>query len=585
MLLLLLSVMLGANAEFTQPKHADGVTVANFARHDLPPIRMGGRINDLVSGVHFDNLMQDTPDELRPPSIILFHGFESCPNARDKEFKFQSLSESKLPSRERLMIAEYDMDSSPKRAWFKFTPEMDLAKRMGVTKCGTLAFVPRNTGCDGFTRWCEQKTGSDPLVTQAGCEDYESQCQVQLWDEAKDGNWVAWVQRLVKQQGEPEISPVLGSYADQNQWLRDRDYTTNDNEMRNYFLVEGFPAFTKTGFLAMPTPKLVQDFFVDFWNKRKATSRRWENWHAGSTQMSFHDTPTTFVALDQEAKLRDKLANEVLKPIVEKWSGMPHLELTSFYGLREYKKDSWLRGHIDRIDTHVLSITFVVGKANASDVDTLLSREEADALPKWPLEVYAYDGNVYRHEHPPGTMILYESSKLIHGRPYKNKGPDHLGAFAHFKPVNADAKQALSWDKIAAFARQNQEKNTQHVTYRASAVVEPAMPKFSQQRYGDGTGIVSSKDPSAAQKKKDKPSMYNADFVNDSDETLTLMWVAPKGQLVEQGTLAPKASVKLQTHLGHKFQWVNAKTKQAVPQGKFEIEAGSRIYKYQAKLN
>lgn len=54
--------------------------------------------------------MQDTPDELRPPSLILFHGFETCPKA-DAELKFRTIAETKLPSRERLMTATYDMVS------------------------------------------------------------------------------------------------------------------------------------------------------------------------------------------------------------------------------------------------------------------------------------------------------------------------------------------------------------------------------------------------------------------------------------------------------------------------------------------
>ena len=38
---------------FVQPKHAPGVEVADFARHDLPRIRMGERTLDLTSGVNF----------------------------------------------------------------------------------------------------------------------------------------------------------------------------------------------------------------------------------------------------------------------------------------------------------------------------------------------------------------------------------------------------------------------------------------------------------------------------------------------------------------------------------------------------
>jgi hypothetical protein len=52
---------------FQQPKHAKGVKVVDYARHDLPKIRMGERTNDLTSGVHFVSL--------RP-----FGGFSFCVN-------------------------------------------------------------------------------------------------------------------------------------------------------------------------------------------------------------------------------------------------------------------------------------------------------------------------------------------------------------------------------------------------------------------------------------------------------------------------------------------------------------------------
>lgn len=461
---------------------------------------------------------------------------------------------------------------------------MDLARRFGVnpkTECGTLVFVPRGPDCDGFTEWCTEPT-EDPMITKVGCENFVDKCgkKVKKWN--GKGNWVDWVTRLVKEEGEPEISPVLGSYADQNRWLNERDETTQDNELRNYFLVEGFPAFTKTGFLAVPTPPAVKEFFMDFWNRRKRT-RKMESWHSGSTQMSFHDTPTSFISLDQEGWVRDKLANEIMKPIVEEWSGMKPLELTSFYGIREYKNQSWLRGHIDRIDTHVLSVTFVVAKTNGSNVDQVLSPEEVAKMPKWPLEVYAYDGTIYRHEHPPDYMILYESSKLIHGRPYKNLGPDHLGAFCHFKPTKMDAIAAQEWDNIAAFARRNQARNTKRGQYRSTKIVEPSKPVFSKHRYGEGTGFESSVN-GGSQKKGPKNNAYMVTIRNESDRPLELAWITPEGDFMKQGEVAASSSIQMETHLGHKFAWLEKGTETVVPQGVFEIEAGSRVYKYVAKF-
>jgi len=68
--------------------------------------------------------MQDTPDELRPPSLIFFHGFETCPKA-DDQFRFRQLTETKLPSRERLMTATYDMVSLETNNFKKFIKKMN----------------------------------------------------------------------------------------------------------------------------------------------------------------------------------------------------------------------------------------------------------------------------------------------------------------------------------------------------------------------------------------------------------------------------------------------------------------------------
>jgi len=568
---------------FEQPKHASGVKVVDLARHDLPPVRVGERVVDLMSGIHFDNLLQDTPDEMRPPSVILFTGFETCPDA-DAKFKFRKTAETVLPSRERLLLAVYDMDASPHRSWFKFTPEMDLAARFGVTKCGVLVYVPR--ACDGYTTWCTEPT-SDPLVTRVGCDGYVDRCAplVKKYDAARDGaDWTKWVLANVNQEGEPEISPVLGSYADQARWILERDETTTDNEARNYYLAEAFPAFTPTGFLALPMPDEFRKWIMDFWNSRKR-NRVTESWHSASTQMSFHEVPTSFVSLDQIAFQRDEIANRVIKPMVEKWSGIPDLELTSFYGIREYKGGNSLRNHIDRIDTHVLSVTFTLGKVNSSNPDQLLTPEQVVAEPKWPLEVISYDGTIYRHEHPPNVAIFYESSKLCHGRPYKNPGPGHLGAFLHFKPRNMHAEAAAEWDAIAKYARDHQFASTRRGSFRTTPVVEPKKPVFTKHRYADKTGFESSKGD-AVEKKRRLAGAFQITAQNEADATLDLAWVNPDtSDLQVVGTLAPGTSIQIESFLGHKFQWLEHGTKKKKPQGKFEVEAGSRVYRYVAKAD
>jgi hypothetical protein len=578
---------LSSSYTFIPPKHAPGVSVVNFARHDLPPVILGERVIDLMSGVHFDNLLQDTPDEMRPPSLILFIGFETCGNI-EKQLKYKTVAETILPSRERLLIGRYDMDANPSRPWYKFTPEMDLKSRYGVKKCGELVYVPRK--CNGFITWCERKA-NDPLLTKAGCANFIDPCAslVQKYDtQQRDGlDWVVWVNKLIEKDGLPHISPVLGSYHDQERWIRDRDDVTTDNEMRNYYLVEAFPAFTTTGYAVMPIPVPVNNWLMSFWENGKHFQRTRETWHAASTQLSFHEKPTHFISLDQDHHTRDEMARKYIQPLVEKWSGISPLELTSFYGIREYHDESWLRNHIDRIDTHVLSVTFSLGKVNISDPMQLLTPEQFNQFPTWPLEVISFDGEIHRHAHLPGQMILYESSALIHGRPFRNLGPGHLGAFVHFKPVHT-LEQAGEWDNICSRARLHQKHSGKYGTYKSTPIQEIDNPIFTTHPFAEHTGFESHHQNHAVnnnvggKKKTTQQHLvpFAVRFINDSGRTLDLAWLdTHTNKLHHIGTIASGSSLEQQSYLGHKFQWLE-KSGQPAPEGLFEVEAGSHEIRY-----
>merc|ERR1719313_659200 len=84
-------------------------------------------------------------------------------------------------------------------------------------------------------------------------------------------------------------------------------------------------------------------------------------------------------------------------------------------------------------------------------------------------------------------MVLYESSKLPHGRPFRNKGGPHLGAFCHFKPVHMHGMEAAKWDDVAKKARANQAAHTQWARYSATPSQEPEHPVFAENKIGEGT--------------------------------------------------------------------------------------------------
>ena len=94
---------------------------------------------------------------------------------------------------------------------------------------------------------------------------------------------------------------------------------------------------------------------------------------------------------------------------------------TSVYGIRRYKAGSWLATHLDRIDTHVISVIINVAQAGVK-------------AGGWPLVIADHQGEAHRVSLRTGEMLLYESAKLPHGRPETFTGEYFDNIFVHFKP-------------------------------------------------------------------------------------------------------------------------------------------------------
>lgn len=504
----------------------------NFADHTgLPKVEIGGRVIDLFSGEHFDVTLKDTPNEMRPPAIVAFHGFQSCPK-EFKELRYREAAENELPSRERLLITKYDMDAVQKRLWYEWVPERDLAKRFNVTRCPTIAFVPRK--CNGWTKWCERTREGD--VSVMGCENFVEQCSdVEHWDGT--GSWVDWVKERIEREGEPEISPVLGSYADQEAWHKARDECTVQEHTRMVYYPPVTPAFSPEGFLPLPTPPEMQNWLLQFYhNYSKSGRMKLESWDAGLTQNSFHETPMYQVDLDMEYAKKVEMGELYLKPLLEEWSGIKDLEVTSIYGVREYHEGHWLANHIDRESTHVISATFSVGKLPSPDAT--VPDEKA-----WPLEFVNWKGQTVRYAHPPGTVVFYESVKGIHGRPFRNpvEGGYHLGAFFHYRPPTSWGNWVKTSREISAEIR----KYTVNIPYHSTPVEEPENPVFTQFPYCEGSIPL-----------KGDGSM-SVTFTNEHpSKTLQLFWKdSSDNSGVLQCRVRPGKKCEVQSREGHRFFW------------------------------
>ena len=88
--------------------------------------------------------------------------------------------------------------------------------------------------------------------------------------------------------------------------------------------------------------------------------------------------------------------------------------------MRKYTNGSVLRMHVDTVNTHVVSAII--------NVDQQLDEE-------WPLLILDHDDNEHEVLMRPGDMVLYESTKLLHGRPSPMRGTHYDNIFIHYKPT------------------------------------------------------------------------------------------------------------------------------------------------------
>jgi hypothetical protein len=125
----------------------------------------------------------------------------------------------------------------------------------------------------------------------------------------------------------------------------------------------------------------------------------------------------------------DGLNNKILhslQPILESWSGVSLIP-TVAYGLRVYQNTSQLYMHTDRMSTHVISAIFHVGHDSSSK--------------PWPLVIEDFHGNTMEVFMEAGDVLMYESSKCLHGRPRPFDGEWYTSLFVHYYPTLLQAEE------------------------------------------------------------------------------------------------------------------------------------------------
>ena len=114
-----------------------------------------------------------------------------------------------------------------------------------------------------------------------------------------------------------------------------------------------------------------------------------------------------------------RLVQTSIQPILEAWSGVP-LVLQRCHGLREYRRGGALERHVDWPLSHVVAVILNVAQSGLAQ--------------EWPLVIEDHSGVEHSLLMKPGEMLLYESARLVHGRPLPLDGDAYVNLFVHFKP-------------------------------------------------------------------------------------------------------------------------------------------------------
>lgn len=182
--------------------------------------------------------------------------------------------------------------------------------------------------------------------------------------------------------------------------------------------------YTEVGFKKIKAPRVVYEALKNYYEANKH-NRKEEKWSRAYTYTNHWESPSYMISVEDVSysgggqSFKDFIWSNI-SPVIEEWTGHK-LKPTSLYGIRVYTNNSILATHVDRLP---LVSSCIVNVA------------QEGMLEPWELEVYDHAGKAHNVTMEPGDLVLYESSTVLHGRPFPMKGVNYANIFIHFEPLD-----------------------------------------------------------------------------------------------------------------------------------------------------
>ncbi|KAL3816387.1 hypothetical protein ACHAXA_008357 [Cyclostephanos tholiformis] len=218
-----------------------------------------------------------------------------------------------------------------------------------------------------------------------------------------------------------EFSGAIGvsnheNYIDPTVDIREQVRRESDGMWNAHLQVKR--TFTSLGF---NKGRLPGDVFASmrafYYNNRDPPHRLQEEWDNKGIFVNHWEADCNFIMVPWHLK---QIWQARLKDVVQEWAGC-EIEQTDMYGIRQYEAGARLLTHVDRINTHAVSLIVNIAQGNLTQ--------------PWTVEVYDHANRLHEVVMEPGDIVYYESAKALHGRNTPLAGGYYANIFTHYRPI------------------------------------------------------------------------------------------------------------------------------------------------------
>jgi hypothetical protein len=180
------------------------------------------------------------------------------------------------------------------------------------------------------------------------------------------------------------------------------------------------PKFTEKGFFKTKIPEKswtmiqkvlnshIEERIPEYSDTKKKDLKSW-------IKSENFDVATDFLCLSKFPEVT-KIVKEEMYSLLSKWSGAKLKNEGIIYGIRFYKNGATLGMHIDKKETHHISVNMSVA---------------LDGEP-WFFDIVDHYGNEHQVLIEPGECVFYESALCLHGRKTPFNGNYYANMYCHF---------------------------------------------------------------------------------------------------------------------------------------------------------